>query len=45
MTAHVGFPTLRLIRWSIGEMDAQGMKAGDLIELIAEEAYDKLGLH
>lgn len=30
MTAHVGFPTLRLLRWSIGSWSLEGMKPGQL---------------
>ncbi|SFX03873.1 pseudouridine synthase [Marinospirillum alkaliphilum] len=30
MTAHVGFPTLRLIRWSIGTWTLEGMKPGQI---------------
>jgi 23S rRNA pseudouridine2457 synthase len=29
MTAAVGFPTLRLIRWSVGEWTLEGLKPGD----------------
>ncbi|SEW01178.1 ribosomal large subunit pseudouridine synthase E [Cognatiyoonia koreensis] len=28
MTAHVGFPTLRLVRWSIGPWDVAGIASG-----------------
>ncbi|WP_114417766.1 pseudouridine synthase [Marinospirillum perlucidum] len=30
MTAHVGFPTLRLLRWSIGNWSLQNMKPGKI---------------
>lgn len=30
MTAKVGFPTLRLIRWRIGEFTAEGMEPGEV---------------
>lgn len=29
MTAHIGFPTLRLIRWSIGPYSIEGLNPGD----------------
>ena len=28
MTAHIGFPTLRLVRWQIGEWDVDGIASG-----------------
>ena len=28
MTAHIGFPTLRLVRWSIGGWDVTGLASG-----------------
>lgn len=33
MTAAVGFPTLRLVRVSIGEFGIEGMDAGDVVEI------------
>ncbi len=33
MTAKVGFPTLRLVRWSIGEMNLKEMVVGEVIEV------------
>jgi 23S rRNA pseudouridine2457 synthase len=33
MTAAVGFPTLRLVRWAIEGLTAQGMQPGDVREL------------
>ena len=30
MTAAVGFPTLRLVRWAIGQLTAQGMRPGEV---------------
>ncbi|OIN58414.1 pseudouridine synthase [Arsenicibacter rosenii] len=33
MTAAVGFPTLRLVRWSIEEVTAAGMRPGDVQEV------------
>lgn len=35
MTAVVGLPTLRLVRWSIGEWTAQGIAPGDYREVSA----------
>lgn len=37
MTAAVGFPTLRLIRYSIGDITLGELKPGNFIELSAEE--------
>jgi 23S rRNA pseudouridine2457 synthase len=33
MTAHIGFPTLRLIRYSIGEMTLGELQPGEWTEL------------
>ncbi|GAB2545553.1 pseudouridine synthase [Spirosoma aerophilum] len=33
MTAAVGFPTLRLVRWAIEELTAEGMQPGDVRQL------------
>lgn len=33
MTAAVGFPTLRLIRWAVGEWSVEGLKPGEWREL------------
>lgn len=33
MTAKVGFPTLRLVRWRIGQHTLQNMKSGEVIQL------------
>lgn len=30
MTAQIGFPTLRLVRWRFGEWTVQGMQSGDV---------------
>lgn len=35
MTAHVGFPTLRLVRWRIDKWDISGMQPGDVKELLS----------
>jgi 23S rRNA pseudouridine2457 synthase len=42
MTAAVGFPTLRLVRWQIEDLSIEGMTPGDIIELTAHETYSKL---
>ena len=36
MTATVGFPTLRLVRYSIGEVTIEGMQPGGIIEMSTE---------
>ena len=35
MTAAVGFPTLRLVRWAIGEWSLEGFAPGELREVLA----------
>jgi 16S rRNA U516 pseudouridylate synthase RsuA-like enzyme len=44
MTAHVGFPTLRLIRKGFGSLDIDQLEleAGKIQELTQEEAYQAL---
>lgn len=42
MTAAVGFPTLRLVRWSIGQLTLDKMQPGDVIELSQNEARKAL---
>ncbi len=42
MTAKVGFPTLRLIRYRIEKLTLQNMQPGDLKELTKEEIYEAL---
>jgi len=44
MTAKVGFPTLRLIRYAIEDLDIQGMLPGDLAELNRKTIYKELKL-
>lgn len=44
MTAAVGFPTLRLVRYRIGSLTIQSMQPGDLIELSKKQCYQGLGL-
>jgi len=42
MTAAVGFPTLRLIRHSIGLINIDGLMPGDMKEMESKEVYQKL---
>ena len=42
MTAKVGFPTLRLIRFRIEGLRLDKMQPGDMIELTREEVYQQL---
>ncbi|HEX5151266.1 MAG TPA: pseudouridine synthase [Parafilimonas sp.] len=42
MTAQVGFPTLRLIRYRIDEIKLNDMKPGTIIELSHKSIYKKL---
>ena len=42
MTAHVGFPTLRLIRYRIKGVELKNMQPGDMIELSSKSIYKKL---
>jgi 23S rRNA pseudouridine2457 synthase len=42
MTAAVGFPTLRLIRYSIGKLSIAGMQPGDIIEMGQKEMMFQL---
>ncbi|MBN8822112.1 MULTISPECIES: pseudouridine synthase [unclassified Spirosoma] len=44
MTASVGFPTLRLARWAIESLTADGMKSGDVRELSRVEVMQGLNL-
>lgn len=44
MTAAVGCPTLRLVRWSIEALTLEGLGPGELRELSKEEAYRELKL-
>jgi len=44
MTAKVGFPTLRLIRYRIEKISIQGLLPGDIRELSKQEIYKKLSL-
>jgi 23S rRNA pseudouridine2457 synthase len=41
MTAAVGFPTLRLVRWAIGHLTAEGMQPGE-VRAVSPEAITQL---
>lgn len=42
MLAHVGFPCLRLVRWSIGDWSLEGLKLGATQELHVETPADSI---
>src|SRR5690554_5150744 len=42
MTASVGFPTLRLIRWSMEDLNMQGYQVGEIRKYGQEEIYARL---
>lgn len=44
MTASVGFPTLRLVRWSLEKITIEGFQVGEVRELEQQEVYRALGL-
>ena len=44
MTAATGFPTLRLIRYRLAGLTLDSMLPGDMIDMIQNEVYGKLGL-
>ncbi|MFC3416688.1 pseudouridine synthase [Algoriphagus hitonicola] len=44
MTAAVGHPTLRLVRWSIARLTIEGFRVGEVREMAQEEIYKLLGL-
>jgi len=44
MTAAVGFPTLRLVRWAIESLTAEGLQPGDVRELTSHELRQGLRL-
>lgn len=44
MSAAAGFPTLRLIRFRIAGLTLDAMLPGDMIDMIQNEVYGKLGL-
>jgi 23S rRNA pseudouridine2457 synthase len=43
MTAAVGFPTLRLVRYSIGHLNISGWQSGELRQFTKKELFAKLG--
>ncbi len=42
MTAQVGFPTLRLLRFRIGSLSLDNMQPGEMIELSKNKVYENL---
>lgn len=44
MTAAIGFPTLRLVRWSMEKIHIEGFEVGEVREMEEKEIYHKLGL-
>jgi 23S rRNA pseudouridine2457 synthase len=44
MTASVGFPTLRLIRWSMEDLTIEGYGVGEIREFSREEIYSLLNI-
>ncbi|WP_020595097.1 pseudouridine synthase [Spirosoma panaciterrae] len=44
MTASVGYPTLRLVRWAIERLTAEGMQSGDIRELSRNDVMRGLNL-
>lgn len=44
MTAAVGFPTLRLVRYRMEDITIAGMQSGKMVEMSKEEIYRKLKL-
>ncbi|MBS1916346.1 MAG: pseudouridine synthase [Bacteroidetes bacterium] len=44
MTAKVGFPTLRLIRWSIEQITIDGLQPGEMREISKQEIYRLLAI-
>lgn len=44
MTAAVGYPTLRLVRWSMEELSIEGFEVGEIRELGQEEIYKLLNV-
>ena len=44
MTAAVGFPTLRLVRWAIEDLTLEGLGPGEVVELSKQQMYKSLKL-
>jgi 23S rRNA pseudouridine2457 synthase len=44
MTASVGFPTLRLVRYAIGQLKAQGWSSGELRQFSKKELFSLLNI-
>lgn len=44
MTAAVGYPTLRLVRWSIEKVNIEGFQSGEVREIDQKTLYHQLGL-
>ncbi|MEV9402388.1 hypothetical protein AB0170_27105, partial [Klebsiella pneumoniae] len=42
MTAQVGFPTLRLIRYRIENITMEGLQPGDLVSMTRKQLYQQL---
>ncbi len=42
MTAAVGFPTLRLVRWAIEDVKVGNMQPSDVVEVEKEWLFKKL---
>lgn len=45
MTAAVGFPTLRLVRWSMEKLSISGFDVGEVREYVQEEIYTMLKIN
>ncbi|MBW3467476.1 pseudouridine synthase [Arthrospiribacter ruber] len=45
MTAAVGFPTLRLVRWSMESLSIEGYEVGEVREFAEEEIYRLLNIN
>ncbi|NVK48373.1 MAG: pseudouridine synthase, partial [Cyclobacteriaceae bacterium] len=44
MTAAVGFPTLRLVRWAVEKLTIEGFQVGEVREMGQDEIYRALGM-
>ena len=44
MTAKIGFPTLRLIRYRVEKLEIEGMKPGEIRQMKKEDIYAKLSI-